>query len=673
MQIKLKPIDYLIFLGTWYVQVLLLAVIVVLTYGHTLGVPFYLDDFSSIQENPIIYNWQGSWAELWPYLKELWQYSALRIVGYLSFAFNYQIHQFQVAGYHVVNIFIHFLTGVAILGLIRGLVHTPTLNTQLSENAKRWLPFIVALIFLLHPLQIQGVTYIVQRLASLAAFFYIAAMACFVQARLNSSPFPFLKKKNSPTYTEVKGEKLSIHTKGKHQQLGGIFWILACLLFSLLAFFTKQNTITLPIVLLLMELIFFHRYEIRLKGVITLLGFGISLIILFLVVEQNPIFQKFLFEKIPFLEHLDTLTRETMEISRTSYLATQMKVLWKYIILFFWPTGLHIDYDNARIFTEKFLYESENYHIIARLLHSEVILFLGGHFLLLGLAIYSLRKWPLVTYGILFYYLAHAVESSIIPIRDVIFEHRTYLPNLGLAVLCAWILVVKLPQWLSQRFAQVIIVILLFVLGSTTWLRNHKWRDPVALWQHNVEQSPNKKRGWVILGKHLVQKGQSELETGKKTLLESIKTLEHAIAKKRNPDGSVKSMSVTPETALNLIVAHKTLRQYDEALTWVKRALALKHNLRPFDHAKFLVNQGNIFYELGRYHDAEKSYRQALQIYPSNLKARINLASVLGATGHFNEAIAIYQEVLTINPSNAYVKENLQNLQKLRQRRGNEK
>ncbi|HAI69657.1 MAG TPA: hypothetical protein DCM38_09520, partial [Gammaproteobacteria bacterium] len=106
-------------------------------------------------------------------------------------------------------------------------------------------------------------------------------------------------------------------------------------------------------------------------------------------------------------------------------------------------------------------------------------------------------------------------------------------------------------------------------------------------------------------------------------------------------------------------------------------------NLRPFDHAKFLVNQGNIFFELARLSDkqgdyskgyaqfrqSEASYRQAIQIYPANLKAHINLASVLATKGLFDEAIAIYQQVLAIDPSNVYVKGNLQKLQEIRQNR----
>ncbi|MCK5524046.1 MAG: tetratricopeptide repeat protein [Thiomargarita sp.] len=613
--------NFLMRLKIGYVQVLLLAISIVLIYGHTLDVPFYLDDFSSIQENPVIFEWQGT-------LAELWQFAALRIVGYFTFALNYQFHQFQVTGYHIVNILIHFLTGCAILGLLRGLVRTPALKPVLSEESKRWLPLIVALIFVLHPLQIQGVTYIVQRLASLSALFYIATMACFIQARLT--------------------ENWNYRS----------FWILTCLLLALFAFFTKQNTATLPISLLLLEILFFpgSKRRLILAGGIAVFCLGIAWLILAYVFKQNPFS----------LEAMEALTRETTTISRTSYLATQMSVLWTYIGLFFWAASSHIDYSYP--ITEGFLYANENYHLVAKVLHSEAIWALIGHLFILSLAAYNLRRRPLVAFGIFFYYLAHAVESSLIPIRDVIFEHRTYLPNLGLAVLCAWLFVVQIPYWLNSRLAQIIIITLLIVLGSATWQRNQMWRDPVALWQHNVEQSPEKKRGWVILGKHLVQRGQLEKEQGQtkqsqETLKKSIETLNHAIIKIKRSDGTV-SLSFSVETALNLIVAYKSLYQYDKALRWVNRALAMKNLMRPFDHAKFLVNKGNIFYELKRYRESEASYRKAIQIYPHNLKARINLASLLSVTGHYDEAIALYQKVLEINPSNAYVRKILQKLQK---------
>jgi tetratricopeptide (TPR) repeat protein len=616
-------------LTTWYGAISLLAMVVALTYGHTLDVPFYLDDFSSIEENPVIYNYSG--------LLALWQFAPLRIIGYLSFALNYQIHQFQVAGYHLVNIIIHWLAGVAVFGLLRGLVRTPAIHFTLSGPAKQWLPILAALIFVLHPLQIQSVTYIVQRLASLAALFYIASMASYIQARLTDQ----LKYR--------------------------LLWIIASILLAILAFFTKQNTATLPIAILLLELVFFPAHQLRLIVVTIIAGLGLGLIwfILATVFHHNPFS----------LEAMQALTRETEEITRTAYFATQMSVLWTYIKLFFWSSSSHIDYYYP--LTENFLSNNQNYNFIARLLDSPALWALVGHLVVLSLAGYNLRRWPLVAFGILFYYLAHLIESSFIPIRDVIFEHRTYLPNLGLIIATSWLLIVYLPRWFSQTYTLIIITILLVTLGTVTWSRNQMWRDPVALWQHNVEQSPDKSRGWVILGKHLIQAAVTLEEPPpnnrpenspevRKLLEDAIEALNHAVTKTINSDGT-ESLTVSTETALNFVVAYKRLHRYDEALQWINRALSLKEQLRPFDQAKFLINQGNILFDLGRSQAAENSYRLALQIYPQNLNARINLGTILAAAGRYDEAITLYQEVLAIDPSNAYVKNNVEKLLKLRQ------
>jgi tetratricopeptide (TPR) repeat protein len=616
-----------------YIQILVILIAIIATYSHTLDVPFYLDDFSSIRENSIIYNWQGTFFEIWNNYK-------LRVVGYLSFALNYQVHQFQVAGYHVINIFIHMLAGLAVFGLLRGLMQTPALQNKLSEQAKIWLPLIVALIFVLHPLQIQAVTYIVQRLASLAALFYIAAMACYIQARLNPQLFAKL------------------------------IWILLCLLLAALAFFTKQNTVTLPIALLLLELIFFPGH-IR-RFILTIITSIIALFIIWYVVAT-------VFNLDPFsLKAIDQITRETTQFSRLEYFATQMKVLWTYISLFLWPISSHIDYYYS--ISQGFFIGTEHYNWIARIMHSQEFWGLIGHLILLIIAAYNLRKRPLIAFGILFYYLAHGIESSFIPIKDVIFEHRTYLPNLGLAILFAYMLVVQIPQIINNRTVSLLIIlIVLIVMGTATWQRNQMWRDPVALWQHNVKQSPKKKRAWNILGKHLIQQGklearQGKLEQSKLSFYNGIKALERSIYIRNNSE----SISLTPETALNLIVAYKNLRQYDNALMWINRSLSQRHKLGRLNHAKFLVNKGNIYFELGRenhkkanhikakqyYLNAKKAYEQALKIDKHNLKAQINLGNIFAVMGETQQAISIYEKILAIDPSNARVRKYLEMLKK---------
>ena len=574
-------------------QLLFLTVAVIATYGHTLDVPFYLDDFSSIQENPIIYHWQGFDA--------LWHYARLRMVGYLTLVANYQSHQFAVAGYHVVNIAIHFLAAVAVFFLLTGLLKTPYIQKQAwSPTVNQWLPLIVALIFLLHPLQTQAVTYIVQRLASLAALFYILTLVCFVYARLSSAI------------------------------TGRMIWTLLMVIAMGLAFFTKQNTATLPMALLLIELVFFSAVTWKRS----LLVSGLALFGLFVV---WMILAK-VFNYDPFsLQSMQALTKDGNSISRMDYLATQMTVIWTYIRLFFMPVGLHIDYD---------------YVALTGFLNPLVLFGLLGHLVLLGLALFSIRRFPLVAFGILFYYLAHSVESSVIPIRDVIFEHRTYLPNLGLAVIVSWLLLVVLPKLLNivlrLRHVAVIVVLITVMLGSLTWARNQTWRDPVKLWTENIELAPTKERAWSILGKHQLQHGE---------IANAVRSLKRALAlQQQNGNKSVNVVDI-----VNLIVALKKQKKYEQALALT--ADALRNSVSPLMRAKFLINRGNIYYEQKKAPVAEASYREAIKVYPNSIIARANLSSLMAATGRLREAEKLLLEVLQINPSNQVMRNNLAKIQ----------
>ncbi|OUD16167.1 tetratricopeptide repeat protein [Thioflexithrix psekupsensis] len=575
----------------WAIQLLILLVFTLLIYGHTLDVPFYLDDFSSIEENPVIYNWQGT-------LAELWQFSAARIVGYWSFALNYKVHHFSLAGYHLVNILVHFLAAATVFLLVRGLLKTPALSCETDNRLYYWLPFFVALLFLTHPLQTQAVTYVVQRLASMAGLFYLLALASFVWARLAENKRAFWT------------------------------WSILCLLAMALAFFTKQNTATLPIAMVLIGVIFFHdsMKKIAITSVLALAIIGSLMVILISVMGQNPFS----------LEAMQSLTRETTQISRIDYLATQITVLWWYIRLFFMPLGLHIDYD---------------YPIANGFFQVDVILGLLGHLAFIAFALWKKRQFPLLAFGILFYYLAHAVESSVLPIRDVVFEHRTYLPNFGLALLLVWFVMTAMASWFNWRSAMILLTVITLVFSGLTLWRNQLWRDPIALWQDNLQKAPEKKRAWVILGKHLVQANRP---------LEGLQALERSAELVPAEDGTVHK-SFTIEALLNIVVAMRKLERYQEALALIEQIL-LGAELRDFDRAKFLVNRGNILYNLKSYLQAEDSYRQAIAAYPQGIAARANLASALAARGRIDEAILLYEEILQIDPNNQVILDNLKSL-----------
>jgi len=572
-------------LWSWPASLALLGLAVAATYLHTLDVPFYLDDYSSILENDLIYQWQG--------FDSLWRYAPLRLVCYASFALNHRVVAFEPWGYHLVNILIHSLAGVAVFGLVRGLLRTPRMAGAATRPLLAGLPLLAAALFLLHPLQTQAVTYIVQRLASLQALFYLSALASYLQARL------------APTWSRR------------------LLWVTALLSLAVLALFTKENAATLPLAVVLLELAFFRhdRRSASRMAFGAIVGLALVWLAVAVAFHANPLS----------LRSMGAVASQSTTISRESYLATQLPILWTYLRLFVWPAGLHLDYASG-----PFRHFSEGTPWLA----------LSAHLLVIVLGVAAWRTRPLITFGVLFYYLAHAVESSVIPIPELAFEHRTYLPNAGLCLIGGWVMLGEFPQWIrGTRPAVAVAVIVLGVLGAATWQRNQRWRDPVAFWRENTEREPTKARAWGNLGKHLVLAGRTA--EGAEALRESMR-LQAAAAGEEG---------VEPLDVVNLSMALQALGRGDEALARVERQLGRPGE--PASRAMLLLNRGNIQFERGRLVEAEASYREALRLRPRSLPIQANLASTLAQTGGFAEAESLYLSVLGANPGDMDVRRNL--------------
>ncbi|MGH7729694.1 MAG: tetratricopeptide repeat protein [Candidatus Eiseniibacteriota bacterium] len=570
-------------LRAWPASLLLLGLAVAATYLHTLEVPFYLDDYSSILENDLVYRWQG--------FGPIWRVAPMRLLCYASFALNHRLGAFDPVGYHLVNIVVHFLAGVAVFALVRGLLRTPRMADAGSRPLIAGLPLVAAALFLLHPLQTQAVTYVVQRLASLAAMFYLSALACYVQARL------------SPRWS------------------GRLLWGSASLSLALLALFSKENAATLPLAIVLVEFACF-RHERRSGSRLALGAIG-SLALVWLLAalafQGNPLS----------LRSMGQVASQSATISRESYLATQLPILWTYLRLFLWPVGLHLDYPSGplRHFTEVTPW-----------------LALGGHLVVIALALVAWRTRPLATFGALFYYLGHAVESSVIPIPELAFEHRAYLPNAGLCLVAGWALLAELPRWSrGTRPAAAATLLVLGVLAVMTWQRNQLWRDPVAFWRDNTERAPTKARGWGNLGKHLVLAGRAG--EGEGALRESMRL--HAVA----------GDEVEPLDVVNLAMALQALGRDREALALVEHQLEVPR--LGSARAMLLLSKGNILFREGRLVEAEESFGNALRILPHSLPVQINLASTLAQMGRFAEAESLYRSVLAADPDDADVRTNL--------------
>ena len=511
-------------------QWLALLCLVVLAYWPSWQAPFYFDDFRIIVENPAIRDIGN--------IAAVWEFSPERVIGTLTFAANYVLHGDSVFGYRLLNVAIHLMAGIALWLLLKGLLNSPAIGAE-HRGQLRWLPFLAAAIFLLHPLQTQAVTYIVQRFASLAALFYLGGLAAYVWARLHRSKALFAAS-------------------------AGLF---------VLALFTKQNAVTWPLSLLLVEAIFFRRLNLAQRGLAAGLA-ALTLVGSFLLVSYGP-------------QVVQALTRETDAISRSQYLATQMGVVWHYIGLFFVPTGLRLEYDVP---------------VVASWMRWDVLAMAAAHLAAIAGGFALWRRLPLVAFGVLFYYLAHLVESSFIPISDFAFEHRTYLPNAGLVV------TVGLPlAWAVGRCRPLYAAWLVpvAVLAPLLWLtaeRNALWADRIAFLQNETTLSPQDKRAWTSLGKELMRDGQFE---------QALQAFDRALALGRTE----RQVEVPASTLINkMLVLHYLGRD--------RRALELSqlipvHGLTRVQKSRLYEGRGRAYLAIGSAGQARRNLKQAVRAYPS--------------------------------------------------------
>ena len=557
------------------VQYLVLLALILLCYGHTLDVPFYLDDNNSLRGNEAIQQVD---------LGTLWGLYAARIVGYLTFALDYAVHGYSLTGYHLVNTLIHVLATFMAYQVALALLKTPRLESMANEQAILWLPLITALIFAIHPLQIQAVTYIVQRLASLVALFYLSSLYCYLQFRLSKTP--------------------------KKKIIFGFFLIIS----GCLALFTKQNAVTIPLVFLLLEWIFFNpQRKIIIAGAIcTSIGL-LGAYLLFPIVLNQELFA-FISER----------TRETVLLSRIEYLSVQMHVLWSYILRFLLPVNLALIYEYA--VPESFFSPGIFFPAV---FHAGLIL----------AAVLNRKAFPLAAFGILFYYTAHLVESSIIPIRDFAFDHRTYLPNFGLCLLVGSLVVAYLSRKPLTKAVLLLVCLVVLLLVALTWSRNQLWRDPIAFLQHEVEINNDSFTSYCFLGEAYYSAGQ---------LTEAISIFERA---QSYLDNLINRGNNTFESCYSNYAATLQEAGYlDEARQLISRMPVTAFTTQ--GQSKVAMTFGNVEALSGNFSEAEAHFNRARTLDPNNIYAVSNLAKLKILTGELQQSYELFIQVQKSDPGN---------------------
>jgi tetratricopeptide (TPR) repeat protein len=581
-------------------QVLLIMAAGLVAYCNSFHVPFVFDDMNSIVENPLV-------KELTFYMhpsaaKEFPLYAAFksRFTGYLSFALNYRLNGLDVTGYHIFNLAVHIGNALLLYCLVHLTFRTPYfVNRQQSETGRygSMIALFSALLFVVHPIQTQAVTYIVQRLASLATFFYLLSLLLYIKSRL-----------------------AQVNTERFFSASGIAFYLLA-LLSAIVAMKTKETAFTLPVIIVLYEFMFIEGKIGRRLLWLTPLLLTMCIIPFTLTNIDKPLGD--------IISDVGEATRLQTAISRWGYLFTQFRVIVTYLRLLLLPINQNLDYDYP-IYHTLFNWEvMASLLLILSLLALAVYLFLQSRH---NISKAKLRHpaLRLTAFGILWFFITLSIESGFIPIIDVIFEHRVYLPSVGffIALTSAIGLV---GAWWGNRMAyagKALVYVMLaavIILSAATYARNGVWQEDISLWEDASNKSPGKIRPLNNLGNTYFDRGN----LGQAMVLYQ------------------RALKIEPyhTTWYNISNVYRKTGLIDMAIDALNHAITLN----PWN-STYYVNLGNTQSLVGKNKEAIESYKSALSVNPNDAKANYNLANTLEETGNLNAAVHYYGEALRIQP-----------------------
>jgi len=351
-----------------FIAFAIIAGMVLITYSNTFTASFHFDDNPTIVENLSIKHF--TWGSV------LGSFSGTRPVVNLSLLLNYQVSGLNVIGWHIFNIGFHIVNCIFVFLFFLQTFDLPVLHKQYGNRARQMALF-GALLFGLHPIQTESVTYIISRTELLATFFYLATFLLFI----------------------------------KGVRTGKFVFFFGCLFTALLSMESKEWAVTLPAMLFIYDYLFLA--EGNLKSIFARWR-------AYALVSLPWCLVAYVLTTTPLSGAGFGITGER-SITPTTYLLTSFNVLWTYFRLLLIPIHQNLDY---------------SYPVSKTLFEYPTILSFLGHICVLSVAVccYIKKKWRLIPFGVVWFYIALSPTQSFVPILDVIFEHRLYLPSIGFVI-----------------------------------------------------------------------------------------------------------------------------------------------------------------------------------------------------------------------------------------------
>jgi protein O-mannosyl-transferase len=608
---------------------LFLFIFVFSAYSTNYDTSWHFDDYQNIFDNPRIHINDFKLKNLKEALfagYDKGQYLGRRMyrpVSMLTFALNWYIGKDNVMGYHIVNNVVHLVTTFFLFLTTLSLLMSPNLKGK-YQGSEYAIAFLSAIFWAVNPIQTQAVTYIVQRMASLAAMFYIIGIYFYLKIRL--SPLDYKR----------------------------FLFIAGCLLSFILALGSKENAVTFPIVVAVIEILFYQDLSdgnIR-KKVIAALAIGGVLMTAFLTI---------LYTKGNIAHLLKGYENRTFTLGER--LLTESRIIVYYISQIFYPMvhRLSLVHD-INVSTSLF----KPWTTIPSIL---VIISL------LGIGFSQTIKRPIIAFSILFFFINHIIESTILPL-ELIFEHRNYLPSFFLFVPVAICL-----MWLAdyfkikKPFINILIVFsiagVIFSFCVGTIVRNKVWATEKTLWEDCIIKAPGLARPYHNLANYHYQRAGNMKEamvfyetaltkkilnskTGHAVTFNNMATILYNYADyKKSIRFFNKALEIKPnylDALRNITRLYVRIGRFSEALESADKLLSERK-----DSSDFLQLKGFVLLTSGHYDEAESVLKSALDIDPNNIKANLYMGVALSLKGENRKADAFLKQAVLLSPKEIFI------------------
>ena len=618
------------FLARW--GILLASGIIVFAalaaYHNSFAGPFVADDYDGIVGNPSIRHWASA---LSPPSDTT---TGGRPLFNLTFALNYALGGMSPWGYHAFNLLVHTLAGFTLFGIVRRTLTSRLAARRSGISDLRFgilggtppiapaeatlLALAVAVIWGVHPLLTQAVTFISERAESLMGLFYLLTLYCFIRGASATGE-----------RREAKGKR----PEGTTLALGSRLWFVASVFSCLLGALIKETIVTAPVLVLLYDRTFVagsFREAWRLRWRYYLGLAATWLLLARLMSELNQRGAGF-----------------DEGVSWWNYGLTSCRSVVLYLKLAIWPHPLVFDYGSKAIVVQHAAEIAPQAVVLATLSAGTAI---------------ALWRWPAVGFAGAWFFVILAPTSSVVPVAfQPTAEYRVYLSLAAVVALA----VLGLHAWVGRRS----LILFAAVAAGLGWLsvrRNEDYRSELALLSDTVAKCPGNARAHNNLGLVLTHMAGreadavAECEAAVKLEPDSAgyhTELGSALANipGRQPEAIAEyraALRIKPDFAdahNNLALSLEDMGNVSAAEAEYKTAL----KLRPAD-AWTHNNLGALLASIpGRQPEAIAEYQAALKIDPNMFTARCNLASSLSQQGRYSAAREQYDEALKLKPDYA--------------------